>query len=308
MKEKDKKFATLKLLQKYSPHTGWLQRTAAQISRKNLWNTTVLLCSPGLSSVKAGLGGREVWKVRRWDWRKESKPVFTAWGGVGWSVFLRLRKWTLCSSDSINFMWYLPDDTASLDSKIYLWLGKQHILWRSMFYLLRIFRIHLFPKAFKGLDTCLKVRIEQLALRFKNAKDIFDFLLVRLFSKLTCCMATERQEKILKVRSAERDSGNFGVTHLVLGWSLDSRRQDCHHGDHCRDNFMEREGAGFPWWLSSKDCLQSRRLGFHPWSGRSPGEQHGCPLWYSCLRNLTDRGAWWAITHGVAKSWTWLSD
>ena len=21
-----------------------------------------------------------------------------------------------------------------------------------------------------------------------------------------------------------------------------------------------------------------------------------------------DRGAWWAIVHGVAKSWTWLSD
>ena len=29
---------------------------------------------------------------------------------------------------------------------------------------------------------------------------------------------------------------------------------------------------------------------------------------YSCLENPTDRGAWKAAVHGVAKSWTWLSD
>ena len=28
----------------------------------------------------------------------------------------------------------------------------------------------------------------------------------------------------------------------------------------------------------------------------------------SCLENPIDRGAWWAAVHGVAKSWTWLSD
>ena len=28
----------------------------------------------------------------------------------------------------------------------------------------------------------------------------------------------------------------------------------------------------------------------------------------SCLENSTDRGAWWAIVHGVAKSWTGLSN
>ena len=30
----------------------------------------------------------------------------------------------------------------------------------------------------------------------------------------------------------------------------------------------------------------------------------GTPLQYSCLENLTDRGAWWAAIHGVAKSQT----
>ena len=42
--------------------------------------------------------------------------------------------------------------------------------------------------------------------------------------------------------------------------------------------------------------------------GRSPGGGHGNPLQYSCLENPTERGAWWAIAHGVAKSWTRLRD
>ena len=36
------------------------------------------------------------------------------------------------------------------------------------------------------------------------------------------------------------------------------------------------------------------------------GEGHGNPLRYSCLENPMDRGAWRAVVHGVAKSWTWL--
>ena len=38
----------------------------------------------------------------------------------------------------------------------------------------------------------------------------------------------------------------------------------------------------------------------------SPRRGNGNPLHYSCLENPTDRGAWWAIVHGVTKSWTWL--
>ena len=45
-----------------------------------------------------------------------------------------------------------------------------------------------------------------------------------------------------------------------------------------------------------------RDTGSIPGSGRSPGEQHGYPLQYSCLENLMDRGAWWAIVHGMAKT------
>ena len=39
-------------------------------------------------------------------------------------------------------------------------------------------------------------------------------------------------------------------------------------------------------------------------SGRSSGRESGDPLQYSCLGNPMDRGAWWAIVHGVAKSQT----
>ena len=38
-----------------------------------------------------------------------------------------------------------------------------------------------------------------------------------------------------------------------------------------------------------------------PVSGRPPREGNGTPLWYSCLGNPMDRGAWQAIVHGVTK-------
>ena len=41
---------------------------------------------------------------------------------------------------------------------------------------------------------------------------------------------------------------------------------------------------------------------------RSPREGNDNPLQYSCLENPMDRGAWQTIVHGVAKSWTRLSD
>ena len=43
-------------------------------------------------------------------------------------------------------------------------------------------------------------------------------------------------------------------------------------------------------------------------SGRFPGGGNGNPLQYSCLGNPIGRRAWWVIVHGVAKSWTQLSD
>ena len=38
------------------------------------------------------------------------------------------------------------------------------------------------------------------------------------------------------------------------------------------------------------------------------GEGNGNPLQYPCLENLMDRGAWWAVVHGVTKSRARLND
>ena len=52
----------------------------------------------------------------------------------------------------------------------------------------------------------------------------------------------------------------------------------------------------------------TRDVGLISGLGRSTGGGNGNPLPYSCLENSMDRGASWAIVHGVAESWTQLSD
>ena len=52
----------------------------------------------------------------------------------------------------------------------------------------------------------------------------------------------------------------------------------------------------------------TRGMGSTPASGRSPGGGNGNPLQYSCLEYSTDRGAWRATVHRMAKSQTQLTD
>ena len=49
-------------------------------------------------------------------------------------------------------------------------------------------------------------------------------------------------------------------------------------------------------------------VGSIPGSGRSLAGGSGKPLQHYCQDNPMDRGAWWATVHGVAKSWTQLSN
>ena len=51
-------------------------------------------------------------------------------------------------------------------------------------------------------------------------------------------------------------------------------------------------------------CRRHKRWGFDSWVGEIPGGGNGNPLRYSCPEKIMDRGAWWAIVHGVAKSQT----
>ena len=42
------------------------------------------------------------------------------------------------------------------------------------------------------------------------------------------------------------------------------------------------------------NARDARDLGLLPGLGRFPGAESGNPLWYSCLKNSMDRGAWQA--------------
>ena len=54
----------------------------------------------------------------------------------------------------------------------------------------------------------------------------------------------------------------------------------------------------------------ARDVGWIPGLGISSRGENGNPLQYSCMENHMNRGTWWAMVHGLAKSWTplkWLS-
>ena len=63
-------------------------------------------------------------------------------------------------------------------------------------------------------------------------------------------------------------------------------------------------------WLSSKEFACNvgavGDMDLIPGSGRSPREENGNPLQYSCLENPMGRGDWRAIVHRVTKSQTQL--
>ena len=62
---------------------------------------------------------------------------------------------------------------------------------------------------------------------------------------------------------------------------------------------------GFPGGSDSKESICNEgNTDLIPGSGRYPRRGNGYPLEHCCPENSTDRGAWWATVHGVAKSWT----
>ena len=65
---------------------------------------------------------------------------------------------------------------------------------------------------------------------------------------------------------------------------------------------------GFPGGTSGKEpptnAEDVRDTGLIPGLGISPGEGNGNPLQHSYLKNPMERGAWQAMVHRKAKSWT----
>ena len=72
--------------------------------------------------------------------------------------------------------------------------------------------------------------------------------------------------------------------------------------DEVSGSFKQR--FGFPGGSDSKEsACNAEDQSSVPGGVRSPGEENGGPLQYSCLENSMDRGAWRATVHGVTKSW-----
>ena len=66
---------------------------------------------------------------------------------------------------------------------------------------------------------------------------------------------------------------------------------------------------GFPGGSENKEfTCNAGNLGSVSGMRRFPGEGNSYLLQYFGLENSTDRGAWWATIHGLAKSRTQLSD
>ena len=66
---------------------------------------------------------------------------------------------------------------------------------------------------------------------------------------------------------------------------------------------------GFPGGSAVKNLpANAGDTGLIPGLGRFPGKGNGNPLQYSCLGNPMDRGARWALVHGITKGQTQVSN
>ena len=81
---------------------------------------------------------------------------------------------------------------------------------------------------------------------------------------------------------------------LEVGWEMGVEGQE--YGDQIRCSVVSDS-------LRPHES-QHARPGSIPEMRRSPGRGNGNSLQYACLGNLTDRGAWQATVHGMAKSQT----
>ena len=92
-----------------------------------------------------------------------------------------------------------------------------------------------------------------------------------------------------------------GCSGLCLNWLNESGFDGKDHEwkYKFRDCFLGGSG--------SKDSAHAGDSHSIPGLERSLGEGNGNTVWYSCLKNPIDRGAWQATVQRVAKSWTQLS-
>ena len=92
------------------------------------------------------------------------------------------------------------------------------------------------------------------------------------------------------------------LTAYYTEWSQSEREKQIQY---ISTYIWNLEGA--PQLLSSKESsCNTGDTGLIPGLGRSLGRRHGNILQDSYWENSMDRGAWQAMVHEFAKSWTWL--
>ena len=111
-----------------------------------------------------------------------------------------------------------------------------------------------------------------------------------------CVWRAECKSVLRDDKDAERGRGQIYTVLLLFSCSVMSDSLQPHGLQHAR-----LRGKGFPGGSPVKNLpAHAGDEDPIPESGRSPGKGNGNPLHYSCLENSMDRGAWWAIAHGVA--------
>ena len=98
-------------------------------------------------------------------------------------------------------------------------------------------------------------------------------------------MKVKSESEVTQLRSTLHDSMDCSLPRLLRPWDFPGKSTGV--GCHCL------------LCIYVSVCVNVQQLA---------GEGNGTPFQYSCLENPMDGGAWWAAVHGVAKSWTRLSD
>ena len=134
--------------------------------------------------------------------------------------------------------------------------------------------------------------------------------------RMTSHRLSRRRTSVAQARWSRSEEtgrkGNTSLLNLALKEETERLLGKRYRGGCKESDVTERlspQCTGFPGGSAGKGpACSAGDLSSIPGLGRSPGGWHGHSLQYSCLENPMDRRAWRATVHGVAKSWTRLSN
>ena len=116
--------------------------------------------------------------------------------------------------------------------------------------------------------------------------------------RLSLSKGDRRKSAQTQARIYSTEISNSISNRVVASWALIT---SC-----CTDIFLRLPSlgtiGGFPCSSVSRESpCNARDVGSIPGSGRSPGEENGNPLQFSCLENPKDRGGWQVTIYGITR-------